>query len=241
VATLTVNENLLSGTATPTFLSMFSNPLQTLASMRQHPRCIAATAVTATYVTALSYYVIQRVGLQNILESTIRATASVDPDALIAHAMAQKSQILLMQGISGFVGTWISVFGMALLYWLLVLVVGADATYERIAAISAHVTLFTTVVKQSMIALAATMTATPAAFNVKQPLATNLGFFIKPHSRALMQLAVSTDIIALSGLFLTMYGIRKVSDRLSSAEAAGVVLVPWLLYVGIRIGMPMLA
>jgi hypothetical protein len=215
---------------------MFFSPIATLQKLRERPRVALPVLVAAVWATIVSFYVIQTVGLRTLVEASIRATATVDPDALIAAAMQSKTQILIMQGAGAFFGTLLSVFALALFYYLLVAVVGGDVTYKAVAAVVAHVTLFLTIVKQTMIATVATLNS--SSFSFQQPLGTNLGFFIDADSQAMAKVLTSVDILSIAGLVLTIFGLRAVSDRFSGFAASAVVVLPWLVYVGARAFLP---
>ena len=224
----------------PGLADLFFSPLATLASLRDRSRVLLPLLIAASYATVVSYYAISRIGLRRLIEASIRATASVDPETLVESAMTHKTEILQMQAAGAFFGTIVTVLGLALLYWLLVTVIGGEATFGRVASVVAHVTFFTTVIKQTMIALAVTITRNPAGFNLKHPLGTNLAFYIHSSSPALAKLMTSFDLLALAGLALLTWGLSRVSDRVSLRAAAAIVLIPWTLYVAVTVAYPAL-
>jgi len=219
---------------------MFVSPVATLQSLKERPRVLVPVLAASAWRTIVSYYVIYKIGLRTLLAASIRATASVDPDALLASAMQNKNQILMMQGASTFLGTAFGVFALALLYYLLVIAFGGDTTYKAVAAVVAHAIFFTTLVKQTMVGMVATLSRDPSSFNIQQPLGTNLAFFIDSNSRVVTKLMASFDILAIAGLVLSIAGLRAVSERFSTFAASAVVLLPWLVYVAARAFMPAL-
>jgi hypothetical protein len=229
------------GDAVRALWHMLASPLTTLAGLRREPHVLLPLVTAALYATVASYYVIQRIGIRRVVEASVRATAGVDPEAVVESAMVHKDQILAMQAAGSFFGTFIAVLGLSVIYWLIVTAFGADVTYRRIAAVVANVMFFVTCIKQTMIVGAVTLSRNPSMFNMKEPLATNLAFFLHSGSRVIEKLLTSCDIIVLSGLALTIFGLLQVSDRLSVKASAAAVLIPWAIYLGGAMAMPALS
>ncbi len=213
------------------YWQMFTNPVVTLTLLRDTPRAFLPTLTAAVIATAVNYYVIYKIGLRRLMEQAFRATAAVDVDTLIASAMTHRDEIMTTQALSAFFGLVVTVLLLALLYWLAATVAGGDVSYERILAVVAHVTFFTTAVKESMIALVVTVSRNLSTFNIKNPLGTNPAFFVQTTSPGLNRMLLSADAITIAGVVLRIIGIRRVSTSLSPTAAAAVVLVPWLVYV----------
>jgi hypothetical protein len=222
------------------YWQMFVNPVETLASLREIPRVFLPMITAAILATAVHYYVLYKVGLRTLMEAAIRATGSIDVDALVANAMVHRDEIVMTQAISAFLGLIVTVLLLALLYWLLVTVVGGDASYQRIVAVVAHVTLFTTVIKESMIALVLTVSRNPSSFNLKNPLGTNPAFYLRTASPALNRILLSADALTIAGIVLTIIGIRRVSSSLSTNATVAIVVIPWLVYVAAAAWLPWL-
>lgn len=214
------------------FWMMFARPAATLESLRERPKWFLPLLVSAIYTVAVQYYVVTRIGLTNLVSKAARANAALDPEAISQNALAHRTQILIVQGVSSFLGAFATTLGVAFILWLLVIVAGADAAYKSILAVAAHVALFATVVKQSMLALTAFLSRNPAGFHLNNPLATNPAFFLHPGSHVAARLLSSLDLIALAQVALLVVGVAKVSRGLSRVAAGLVVVIPWFIYVG---------
>ncbi|HEX3109763.1 MAG TPA: YIP1 family protein [Thermoanaerobaculia bacterium] len=232
-------ENIIDRTE-PAFWHMLLNPAETLASLEERPRALFPIVVAAIYASLVSLYVIQRVGLQRLIEAAIQANASVDTETIIANALSHRSQIVTMQAASAFLGSIVTTLLVALFFWLVVTVVGADTTFKKTLAVVAHVAFFVTAVRETMIALVVTMRRDLSGFNIKNPVGTNLAFFIDSASPAATKVLISLDAITIASLVLTVIGLRGIAKQLSPVAAASIVVVPWCLYVVAGMWLPWL-
>jgi hypothetical protein len=218
---------------------IFLDPAATLESLRRHARIVAPLLIAATLGTAANYYVLSRVGLRRLIEAAAAANVTIDRETFIANAMAQSTQIMTMQGLGSFFGSILSVLGLALIYYLLVLVAGGDVTMKRVIAVVAHSTFAVAALRYSMIAMTATF-GNPEDFMLLNPIGTNLGFYLRLDSEVLQKLITAFDVLTIAGMALTVIGLRKVSDALPASVAVSVVAGPWVLYVTAALWLPWL-
>ena len=108
--------------------------------------------------------------------------------------------------------------------------VGKEVQLRKLLAVVANATMLTAVLKQSMLALTATVMQNTAALDLRNPLATNLAFVLRPASPLAYRLLASLDVIVLLNMFLLVVGLTLVSDRLSTRAAGLVVVIPWVVY-----------
>lgn len=222
------------------FWHMLVNPAATLGTLDTRPAAFLPLIAAALYAAVVNLYVLQRIGVRRVIEAAVRAAASVDTETLIANAMAQRQQIVVMQAVSAFAGSIIAALLLGLFFWLLVTVAGALVPFRRVLAVVAHVAFFTTIARETMIGLVVTVTRNLDAFNIRNPIATNLGFFIHTASPAMARLLGAADLITAAGLTLTIVGLRAVAKELSTVVVASIVLVPWVLYVAAGMWLPWL-
>ena len=224
----------------PAFWHMLMDPAATLASLEERPRALFPIIVAAIYASLVSFYVVQRVGLQRLVETAIQSNASVDTETIIANALSHRAQIMTMQAASAFLGSIITTVLLALFFWLVVTVVGADTTFKKMLAVVAHVAFFVTAVRETMIALVVTMSRNLNGFNIKNPVGTNLAFFVDSVSPTVTKVLLSFDVITIAAIVLTVIGLRRIAKQLSPFAAASVVVIPWCLYVVAGMWLPWL-
>src|SRR5262249_59642642 len=105
------------------------------------------------------------------------SNTSLGPDAVLQNALAHKTQVMLIQSISTFLGAFAVAAVVALILWLVILMIGGDTVFKNVLSVAAHVALLTTVARESMLALTVTVNNDFDSFDLNNPLATNLAFF----------------------------------------------------------------
>lgn len=222
------------------FWNIFFEPIATLAAQKDHPQYWAPLLLGAIVPALVSYYVMLRVGFKQLVMQAIIASGNLDPDAVAQNAFAHKNQILEIQFISTFLGSIVTVFVVSVLLWLTALVIGAEGTFSEVLAVIAHVNLFVWVVRDAMLATVVTIGRNLDTFDIRNPLGTNLAFYLHPDSHALLRLFSSADVIVGAAIVLTIIGLHRVMTRLSLKNAALIVLVPFAMYVVAGIWLPWL-
>ena len=213
------------------FWSIFVSPLRTLESLEERPRWLLSLVLAALTASAINYYAVRRIGLAFLVRATAQSSGAIDQDAMLQTALEHQTRIHGIQCAASFLGVFATASIIALLLWLLVLLVGGEVTFKKVLAVVGHVTLLSTAVKQSMLALTVTLNPDLATFDISNPLATNLGFFVHSTSAVTARILSSLDLITLINLLLFALGLTKVSHQLSRVTSGAIVLIPWSLYV----------
>jgi hypothetical protein len=130
-----------------------------------------------------------------------------------------------------FLGAFATSALIALILWLLVMLVGGDAVFKKVLALTAHVALFTAAVRETMLAVTVTLNGDLNSFDFNNPLATNLAFFVHSSSRFTARIFSALDIVTIATVVLLALGLTKVSKRVSPTAAWLVVIIPWALFV----------
>lgn len=221
--------------------TMFLSPLATLDSLRERPQWLLALLLVAVYSVAVNFYVIQRVGLERLMAAALQSAAAIDPQTALQNALGHQTRILLFQALSTFGGTFATAFVVARVLWLLLIVAGKDVVFKRVFAVVAFASLFTNVIRESMLALTTTLIRDLDRLDLRNPLATNPAFYLHPAGPTATRILMSLDLLTIANLFLLTVGLMKVCDRVSPRLAAAVVVGPWLLWVGASLLMPALS
>ena len=218
--------------------SMFSSPAAALDSLRGRPRWFYPLLLAATWSVAVNLYVIQRIGLKRLMGAALQANAALDPQAVLESALAHRTEILFFQGLATFAGTFVTALVVAKVLWLIITVIGRDVLFKKVMAVVAHVTMLTVVIRESMLAFTATVMPNLDNLDIRNPLATNLAFFLHPKSPVVFRLLSSLDLVTLANIFLLALGLSKVTSRLSFRSACILVIVPWGVYTGASLLLP---
>jgi hypothetical protein len=219
---------------------MFSRPAATLCSLKERSQWLLPLLIAAACSVAVNFYVMHRIGLQRLISAAVQASA-FDPKAVLQNALEHKTQILAVQGLSTFLGTFVTALVVAKVLWLILTVIGEELLFKRVLAVVAHVTMLIAVTRELMMALTATVMRDMDGFDLRNPLATNLGFFCQPNSQFVFRLLASLDILTLANIFLLALGLSKISNRLSLRKACVLVILPWGLYVAGYLLLPSLS
>ena len=110
--------------------AIFFSPLATIESLSRRPRWFIPLLIAGIYSTAVSYYVIARFGFAALVAKSAQASSQLDPDMVLQHALANKTQIIVVQSIATFLGAFATSALIALILWLLVILVG-ETRYSR--------------------------------------------------------------------------------------------------------------
>lgn len=222
------------------FWSMFYSPLTTLESLRDHPRWMVSILISAIVSASANYYVIQRIGLVHLIEAISRNRAMLDPQGAVENALARQNQILGIQSIIAFTGPILIILAVATVLWLLLVLFGYNVPWKRIFSVVAYVNMLSTLLREGMTMLTVTWIADTSKFDMNNPLATNIAFFMKPLSPAAFRALSSLDVITFMNMALLMFGLTRMCTNLSKGSASMIVGIPWMIYVGGMLVVPTL-
>jgi hypothetical protein len=218
--------------------SMFTNPVITLESLRDRPRWLVPVLVSATFSVAVNLYVVRRIGLARLINAAGHSSAVIDPQAAMQSALAHQDLILTFQAASTFVSSILTILVIAKVFSLALTLCGQDTSFKTILATVAYVLALSAIVRQSLLALTATLIQDLDTLDLRNPLATNLAFFLRPSSPVALRILSALDVITIVTIALLVVGLTKVCDRLSPRAASLVVVVPWMAYVGATLLIP---
>lgn len=210
---------------------MFTGPAAALERLREQPIWFPPLLLASLFSVGVNLYVLARIGLARMMRAAIEASAAFDPDQALQAALARKNMIVSIQSISTAAGTFLTALAVAGFLWLVLTAAGEDAAFRKVLAVVSHVTMLAAVLKGSMLAVAVTAMGDAATIDLRNPLATNLAFFLRPHSSAAQRLLASLDLIVMMQLALLAFGLAKISGRMSLKKSCFLVAAPWGGYI----------
>jgi hypothetical protein len=220
------------------FRSMFFHPATTLDTIQENPQWFCPLLFAAVFSAAANSYMMFRIGIVRLVGAALKASGAIDPKAVLDGAAAQKTGILIFQGLGTMAGTFITALVAAKVIWLLLIMFGEDIGYRKVLAVVAHVNMLTIVIRETMMVLTMTAMRDLDGFNLQNPLATNLAFFLNPSSPAAFHLLRSLDLISFANIFLLALGLSKLSLRFSIRQANALVIIPWGIYLAVSLLLP---
>jgi hypothetical protein len=214
-------------------LSLFSGLLRppfASGRLKGNPGWAWPLAAAAAYSAIVNLYLIRRIGFARLIGNTIQTNAAFDPQSVVDVALQRRTLILSIQTVSSVAGAFLTAAIVAGTFWLVLAAIGKEIPLGKLLAAVAHATMLTAVLKQSMLAITATVMRDTSALDLRNPLATNLAFVLRPASPQLHRLLSSLDAVVALHLFLLVVGLTLVSSRISTRLAATVVVGPWVAY-----------
>ncbi len=136
------------------------------------------------------------------------------------------------------IGPLIGVFAGAGIYWILMMLFGAEATYKQTVSVVAHSSLIFFLISSLLSATVLMITDDYSELNIQSPATTNLGFlFDRFEEPAMYALAAAVDLTAFYYLFLAALGLTVITRRKSMGLGIATVVIPYVILVGIQVGM----
>lgn len=229
--------------STPQTLSnIFFEPGRTFEALRERPRFLVATLVTALVVIAFTFVMFQRVSYEAMVRESIETNSrTADMPA------EQKEQMIEMQlkpavKAIGYVAPLIFIFIIlaagAGIYLLGAMLMGKGMSYKQSLSVWAYSTFPPTLLlmlANIVMLLVAPPDPAEAAQNRGSLIHANLSLLVNGTERpVLATLLGSFDVFIFFGLFLAATGLHKIA-RLSKGAAWGVVLAVWVLGVILKL------
>jgi hypothetical protein len=215
-------------------VGVFIAPKEAFTDIARRPRwwipVILVSLVSTAYAIAFS----QRVGFEQMIRQTLQQSSrsqSMTP-AQMEQAIAVGSRIAQVTTYGGaIVSVTISVFVIAVvLIFLFDTIMGADIGLKRMMGIVGYGFLPTMV--STLLALLVMYLKPPEDFDIRNPLAFNVGAFMANDSpQWLKGLGASLDLFSLWIIVLMAIGASAASRKMSFGKSLAVILLPWALYV----------
>lgn len=221
------------------FLSMFISPLATFDSLRDRPRWFFPVLFSATVSAAANFYIIQRIGLMRLIITASQSNYMIDPQVAAQNVLEYQNRILAIQAGSVFINVFVIALMTAVVFWLLLTILGYDVSFRKSLAAVSHANMLPIIVRGSMTALAAAIIQDAGALNLRNPLATNIAFFLRPSSPVALRLLTSLDAITFANAILLAMGLTRVCPRLSVRAALAMVFLCWAAYIGVKLFVPL--
>jgi hypothetical protein len=235
---------LSAGRSTPqTLTSIFFEPSETFASLRERPRFLIAALIIVALITLFNVLFIQKLGYENIVRARIESSSrTADLPADQKEQIIQQQSKPIFKSISYFapiIGFAVFFAAGAGLYLLGAMTFGGAMTYKQALAVYVYSTFppFILSMLANFILLFIknaedidVMRAQSGLVNANPSILVDA----KAHP-ALAALLGAFDLFSFYGLFLAALGLQKVG-RLSAGSAWSIVIGLWIIGVLLRVG-----
>jgi hypothetical protein len=217
---------------------MFISPIKTFDSLRAQPRWFYPLSFSAAVSAAANLFVVQRIGLVRLVEAAFSEKTVIDPQSAIQNVLAHQGQVLGVQSTSIMANTFVTALVTAMVFWLLLTLFGFDISFKKALAGVVHANMPPIVIKGCLITLTAAVIQDVSTFDLRNPLATNIAFFLQPSSPVAFRILIALDAIKIMNLVLLIMGLTRLCPKLPVGRASILVLIPWAIYVGGTIYIP---
>ena len=123
-------------------------------------------------------------------------------------------------------------------FLLMVSISGSETTFSRVFSVVSQTFFFQSLIGGILLVIVFVLAKDPYAINLQNPIFTNLGPLVDAKaSPVLYKLASSVDILNFYVIYLLGLGISKVSRRMSVGKGVMMVVIPYLIYLAISVGI----
>lgn len=218
------------------------SPGKTFRAIAERPTWLVAFLVLALAAAATGFVTGQRTDQRDMIVQQIRDSGRDVPEAQLEQSiqMMEKAGPFIYAVISLFFVVVFSLIG-ALLYWVAFKVQGSDFSYKS----SLAVTLYSGVpaILSLLLSIPVILSRPLLTYaDMKRSgggslLQSNLAFLAPENAPSwLTALYASLDFFSLWGLVLAIIGFRALSRKSTGTVTVTVVLI-WLIFVGVRVGL----
>lgn len=218
-------------------LNVFVSPAAAFADILERPRWIIPVILLTICSLALVITYSQHIGWERLIRQSMEQSSRVQSmsaeqrDQAIANGVKFGSIIGYVQATIG--PTILLLVTSGVLMFIANNLVGTHLRYAQMLGITGYA--FLTGLVSVPLTILVMFLKSPEDFDLRNPLAFNIGAFLSPDSpKWLASLASSFDLFSFWTMLLLAIGISVAGRKLSVAKALTAVLVPWVLWVGIK-------
>jgi hypothetical protein len=227
--------------------NIFLSPGETFEDINRKPTWIVPILVTIVFTLGFGYLmhskiltedVIERMTRERIEQALERRGAAPLPPEALEQQISLVKKINQFWHVSALIGLFIVVLITASVYFLILLLLQAEAKFKKVFSVVSW-SWMPQAVAASIVGVVTLLMRDPETIDPTNPLATNLAAMLpaKDTAPSLLTLASSADVFSLWFLILLSIGFSKISRRVSVGKAAVAVFVVWGLYVLAKAGL----
>jgi hypothetical protein len=219
-------------------IGVYLDPRETFRDVSARPRWWVPMIVISLCSLVFIYCFSQRVGWDRMIRQTLESSTRMQnlPPEQRERAIEMGARFAPISGYAtAVVGRPLSILICAGIFLLVFNVfLGAKITFQQGMAVTAY--SFLTLALSSILSTVTLFLKSPEDFDIRNPLAFNLGFFLSDDSasKAMIALANSIDLFSLWTLAVLAIGF-SVCAKMSFTKALMGVTLPWLIYVALNV------
>jgi hypothetical protein len=216
-------------------IGVFVGPKQAFADIVARPRWYVPVILSSIAGLIFTVALSQRIGFDRIVQQSIDQNPrmqSMPPEQRANAVKTGETVGKAMAYVGAITGPAIGVVLVgAVLMFIANSMLGSRLEFGQMAAITAY--SFLTGLVTVTLTILVMYIRSPDDFDIKNPLAFNLGAFLNVDStpKWLMSLATSLDIFSFWTMALLAIGLTVATKRLGFTKAFVAVMIPWAIFV----------
>ena len=173
--------------------------------------------------------IVNRMGMANMMRSALQGNPRAEE---IAQKTEESSFARTMIYASPLVQLPIVVAVMAGVFLLVFMLAGVDVSFKQAFSIVIHALFAYSVIATTLILVTVYATKDFTGFDIRNPIATNVGFFLDPAetSKFLYSLTSSLDVLSFWFLYLLAVGFAGTSPKVRFQKTLPLIVVVWFFY-----------
>jgi hypothetical protein len=202
----------------------------------QRPNWLLPLLITTVLSLGMVVLMTQTIGMDAIMRAQMAASPrgqEATPEQIEMGAKVAR----VMMWVAGLLGTAIATLVSAGVFALILSLAGASqAGFRKIFSVVNHGFLAYSVVTTILSALVILLAPDPTELDITNLVAANLGPLVdRKESAVLFTVLASLDLTSFYLIFLLALGLSTVARR-KLANGILWVVIPWLLYLGLKVG-----
>ena len=211
-------------------LGVFLEPQKTFKAIGQSSDWFIPLTACLLLVLIFNIVAVGRMGIGNILRTSLQGNPQADE---IVAAAEGSMFTKLMIYVAPVISIPISLLALAGIFLVVLTLAGEDMNYKKVFSVCAY-SLFAYSLGSSFVTLMVIVfTKDFSDFDLRNPLASNVGYFLNPAEtgKFLHSLASSLDLLSFWFLFLLGVGFAATSPRPNFRKSLTLVVSLWVVYV----------
>lgn len=210
-------------------MGVFFQPQATFRAVGQKPIWFVPVLACVLLALVTSFYVINKIGVSNIMRSAMQGNPRADE---IVRMAEQSSTTKIMMYVAAPVQVPIVLLALSGVFLLGLMLTGNEIGFKKVFTVVAYAFFAYSFVASLLTAVTVAAARDFANFDIRNPIATNAGFWLDPAetSKFLYSLASSVDVLSFWFLYLLALGFVEASLKPRQRKPLALIVGIWAVY-----------
>ena len=216
--------------AIASLLGVFFQPQATFQAIGRKPTWLVPVLACVLLALITSFFVINKMGVANIMRSAMQGNPRADE---IIAMSEQSASTKVMMYVMAPVQVPLILLAMAGVFLLGLMLAGPEIGFKKVFSVVALSFFAYSFVASLLTAVTVATARDFANFDIRNPIATNVGFFLDPaeSNKFLYNVASSIDILSFWFLYLLALGFAEVSLKPRQRKPIALIIGIWAVFV----------